>query len=138
MGIGPCKVNFGCDEYDHTLRCAAPLPMTAIRLAITRFLVYCGVGIRAYIACRMLAARGIRATNLSGGYTTYAMSKRAEAAGKAGAAAVQAAEAAAAAKEESSAGAHPAAPGAVSKSAEFELFYPHQRPTGSARVAQLR
>lgn len=120
------------------MNCAALLSTPAVRLTITRFLVYCGVGIRAYIACRMLAARGIRATNLSGGYTTYAMSKRAEAAGKAGAAAVQAAEAAAAAKEGKDAGAHPAAAGVVSKSAEFELFYPHQRPTGSARVAQLR
>jgi len=33
--------------------------------------VYCGVGIRSYIACRILVQNGFDACNLSGGYVTY-------------------------------------------------------------------
>jgi len=33
--------------------------------------VYCGVGIRSYIACRILMQNGFDAKNLSGGYITY-------------------------------------------------------------------
>ena len=32
---------------------------------------YCGVGLRSYIACRILAQNGFEAKNLSGGYMTY-------------------------------------------------------------------
>ncbi len=32
---------------------------------------YCGVGLRSYIACRILEQNGLDARNLSGGYTTY-------------------------------------------------------------------
>jgi rhodanese-related sulfurtransferase len=34
-------------------------------------LVFCRVGIRAYIVCRMLMQHGFKCRNLSGGYTTY-------------------------------------------------------------------
>ncbi len=33
--------------------------------------VYCGVGLRAYIACRILKQAGFRAANVPGGYKTY-------------------------------------------------------------------
>jgi rhodanese-related sulfurtransferase len=33
--------------------------------------VYCAVGVRGYIAERILRQRGFRAWNLSGGYTTW-------------------------------------------------------------------
>ena len=36
-----------------------------------RILVYCHVGLRAYIACRMLEQHGFEAYNLSGGYKSY-------------------------------------------------------------------
>ncbi|HNV85794.1 MAG TPA: DsrE/DsrF/DrsH-like family protein [Candidatus Omnitrophota bacterium] len=34
-------------------------------------LAYCKVGLRGYLACRILAQNGFRCRNLSGGYTTY-------------------------------------------------------------------
>ncbi len=34
-------------------------------------LVYCQVGLRGYLACRLLGQRGFACRNLSGGYTTY-------------------------------------------------------------------
>jgi rhodanese-related sulfurtransferase len=36
-----------------------------------RILVYCQVGLRAYVACRILKQHGFEAYNLSGGYKTY-------------------------------------------------------------------
>ncbi|MBI4865072.1 MAG: DsrE/DsrF/DrsH-like family protein, partial [Candidatus Riflebacteria bacterium] len=36
-------------------------------------LVYCQVGLRGYLACRILSQRGFSCRNLSGGYTTYQM-----------------------------------------------------------------
>ncbi len=38
------------------------------------YVVYCAVGLRGYIAYRILVQRGFKAKNLSGGYTTYASS----------------------------------------------------------------
>lgn len=35
------------------------------------WLVFCQVGMRGYLACRVLAQRGVACRNLSGGYTTY-------------------------------------------------------------------
>jgi len=35
------------------------------------YIVYCAVGLRAYIGCRILMQNGFRAKNLSGGFTTY-------------------------------------------------------------------
>ncbi len=35
------------------------------------YVVYCAVGLRAYIGCRILMQNGFKAKNLSGGYTTY-------------------------------------------------------------------
>ena len=34
-------------------------------------LVFCQVGLRGYLACRLLASHGFRCRNLTGGYTTY-------------------------------------------------------------------
>ncbi len=33
--------------------------------------VYCGVGVRSYIACRILMQNGFVAKNISGGFVTY-------------------------------------------------------------------
>ncbi len=38
-------------------------------------LLYCQVGLRGYIAARMLSAKGYKVKNLTGGYKTYSMSK---------------------------------------------------------------
>ncbi len=37
------------------------------------YLVFCQVGLRGYLACRILAQNGFRCRNLSGGYKTYLM-----------------------------------------------------------------
>ncbi|GAA0744442.1 CoA-disulfide reductase [Clostridium oceanicum] len=37
--------------------------------------VYCQAGLRGYIACRILMAKGFKVKNISGGYKTYTMSK---------------------------------------------------------------
>lgn len=34
-------------------------------------LVYCGVGLRGYLACRILSQKGFKCRNLTGGYATY-------------------------------------------------------------------
>ena len=39
-----------------------------------KYLVYCGVGYRAYLACLFLQAKGYRVKNLSGGWRAYTMS----------------------------------------------------------------
>lgn len=110
------------------------IPVDDLRAAIAdgtlqdksvEYLVYCAVGVRAYVACCILKAHGFNASNLSGGYTTYAMAKRSEAA------AAAAAAAAVATKSDHS------AVGTVARSAEFALFYPHSRPEGSRVVQQL-
>jgi len=36
-------------------------------------LVYCQVGLRGYVACRILTQRGLRARNLSGGFKRWQM-----------------------------------------------------------------
>ena len=33
--------------------------------------VYCGIGLRGYVACRMLTQAGFDAVNVAGGYTSY-------------------------------------------------------------------
>ena len=43
----------------------------------TRIVVTCAVGLRGYIAARILAGHGIKAENLTGGYRMYALAKRA-------------------------------------------------------------
>ena len=61
-GNVPSSVNIPVDELRNRLN---ELPTdTAIN-------VYCGVGIRSYIACRILMQNGFNARNLSGGYLTY-------------------------------------------------------------------
>ena len=37
-------------------------------------LAFCQVGLRGYLACRMLSQNGFRCRNLSGGYKTYVAS----------------------------------------------------------------
>ena len=43
----------------------------------TRIVVTCAVGLRGYIAARILAGHGIKAENLTGGYRMYTLAKRA-------------------------------------------------------------
>jgi len=40
------------------------------------YLAFCQVGLRGYLACRILTQHGFRARNLSGGYKRYQMWKR--------------------------------------------------------------
>ena len=61
-GNVPTSVNMPVDELRNRLN---ELP------ADTAINVYCGVGIRSYIACRILMQNGFDARNLSGGYLTY-------------------------------------------------------------------
>ena len=61
-GNAPSSINIPIDELRNKLN---ELPKdTAIN-------VYCAVGIRSYIACRILMQNGFIARNLSGGYITY-------------------------------------------------------------------
>ncbi len=41
--------------------------------ASKKYVVYCGVGYRAYLACRILAQHGFDVYNMTGGYNAYAM-----------------------------------------------------------------
>ncbi len=58
---------------------AIPLPVDELRLRLNeldknkKYLVYCGVGYRAYVACRILTQNGFDASNVSGGYWTTQM-----------------------------------------------------------------
>jgi len=58
----PSSVNIPVDELRGSLN---GLP------ADTAINVYCGVGIRSYIACRILTQNGFAARNISGGFITY-------------------------------------------------------------------
>lgn len=62
LGKVPTSVNIPIDELRDRLD---ELPKNR------RILVYCQVGLRAYLACRMLTQHGFDAYNLSGGYKTY-------------------------------------------------------------------
>ncbi|MHC4327411.1 MAG: FAD-dependent oxidoreductase, partial [Planctomycetota bacterium] len=61
-GNVPTSVNIPVDELRNRLN---ELP------ADTAINVYCGVGIRSYIACRILMQSGFNVRNLSGGFLTY-------------------------------------------------------------------
>ena len=61
-GNVPSSVNISVDELRSRLN---ELPKN------TPINVYCGVGIRSYIACRILRQNGFIARNLSGGFITY-------------------------------------------------------------------
>lgn len=41
------------------------------------YLIYCQVGLRGYLACRILSQKGFKCRNLSGGYQTYLASQAA-------------------------------------------------------------
>ena len=61
-GNVPSSINIPVDELRNRLN---ELPKdTAIN-------VYCAVGLRSYIACRILMQNGFVARNISGGYITY-------------------------------------------------------------------
>ncbi len=62
-GAIPGAVNIPVDELRSRL---AELPRDK------ELLVYCQVGLRGYVACRMLQQAGFRCRNLTGGYKTYA------------------------------------------------------------------
>jgi len=62
-----------------TIPGAKNIPLEAIRENLDKFskekeyLVFCQVGLRGYLACRILEQNGIKCKNLSGGYKTYMM-----------------------------------------------------------------
>jgi NADPH-dependent 2,4-dienoyl-CoA reductase/sulfur reductase-like enzyme/rhodanese-related sulfurtransferase len=61
-GHVPGALNVPVDELRQHL---AELP------AGKKLMVYCGVGLRAYVACRMLSQHGLKAANMPGGYVTF-------------------------------------------------------------------
>ena len=60
-----------------TIRGALNVPVDELRSRLgelpreKELLVFCQVGLRGYVACRILSQRGFRCRNLSGGYKTY-------------------------------------------------------------------
>ncbi|MBN2163262.1 MAG: FAD-dependent oxidoreductase [Pontiellaceae bacterium] len=62
-----------------TIRGAKNIPLPTIRENLDKFskdkeyLVFCQVGLRGYLACRILEQNGITCRNLSGGYKSYMM-----------------------------------------------------------------
>jgi NADPH-dependent 2,4-dienoyl-CoA reductase/sulfur reductase-like enzyme/rhodanese-related sulfurtransferase len=62
-----------------TIAGAKNLPLGTLREKLDEldksreYLVFCQVGLRGYLACRILAQNGFRCRNLSGGYKTYMM-----------------------------------------------------------------
>lgn len=62
-----------------TIRGAKNIPLPTIRENLDQFspdkeyLVFCQVGLRGYLACRILEQNGIKCRNLSGGYKSYMM-----------------------------------------------------------------
>ncbi|RKX47037.1 MAG: pyridine nucleotide-disulfide oxidoreductase [Verrucomicrobia bacterium] len=62
-----------------TIHGAKNIPLPSIRENLDRFskdkeyLLFCQVGLRAYLACRILEHHGIKCRNLSGGYKSYMM-----------------------------------------------------------------
>lgn len=68
------------EEVDAGTICGAKnIPLPKIRENLDQFspekeyLVFCQVGLRGYLACRILEQNGIRCRNLSGGYKSYMM-----------------------------------------------------------------
>lgn len=66
------------DEYDlGTIAAATNIPVDEMRPRLDELpkdkpiVVFCQVGLRGYIAARMLSQRGFKVSNLSGGYKTY-------------------------------------------------------------------
>ncbi|NLX26806.1 MAG: FAD-dependent oxidoreductase [Lentisphaerae bacterium] len=62
-----------------TIKGAKNIPLDKIRENLDQFpkeneyLIFCQVGLRGYLACRILEQNGIQCRNLSGGYKTYMM-----------------------------------------------------------------
>jgi len=62
-----------------TIRGAKNIPLAQIRENLDRFspekeyLIFCQVGLRGYLACRILEQNGIKCRNLTGGYKSYMM-----------------------------------------------------------------
>jgi len=62
-----------------TIHGAKNIPLPELRNNLDKFskekeyLIFCQVGMRGYIACRLLQQHGIKCRNLSGGYKTYTM-----------------------------------------------------------------
>jgi tRNA 2-thiouridine synthesizing protein A len=70
-------VRTGAETEAGTLPGALCIPLHTLRERLAELdparevLAYCQIGLRGYLACRILAQRGFRARNLSGGYTTW-------------------------------------------------------------------
>ena len=62
-----------------TIRNAKNIPLPSLRENLDQFstdkeyLIFCQVGLRGYLACRILEQNGIKCRNLSGGYKSYMM-----------------------------------------------------------------
>lgn len=60
-----------------TIPGALPIPLDVLRDRLSElskekeYLVYCKVGLRGYLACRILSQHGFKCRNLAGGYDTY-------------------------------------------------------------------
>jgi len=60
---------------------ALHIPLNSLRDRLSEldrdktYVVYCAVGLRGYIAYRILVQHGYKAKNLSGGYTTYSLAR---------------------------------------------------------------
>ncbi len=60
-----------------TIACATNIPLDHLRVRLNELpkdreiFVFCQVGLRGYIACRILTQNGYRCKNLTGGYKTY-------------------------------------------------------------------
>lgn len=67
-GTIPSAINIPIDELRGRLQ---ELPKNK------EIIAFCKVGLRGYLACRILAQNGFNCANLSGGYTTYLMAKEA-------------------------------------------------------------
>jgi rhodanese-related sulfurtransferase len=68
------------DEFSNgTIPCARNIPLGRLREALSgldrekEYLAFCQVGLRGYLACRILSQHGFKCRNLSGGYKTYLM-----------------------------------------------------------------
>jgi NADPH-dependent 2,4-dienoyl-CoA reductase/sulfur reductase-like enzyme/rhodanese-related sulfurtransferase len=62
LGMIPGAVHISLDDLRHQLPALSK---------DKEYIAYCQVGLRGYVACRILSQKGFRCRNLSGGYLTY-------------------------------------------------------------------
>jgi NADPH-dependent 2,4-dienoyl-CoA reductase/sulfur reductase-like enzyme/rhodanese-related sulfurtransferase len=75
----PLDVRTQAEVAAGTIDSAKHIPLDDLRSHLSEldkgkeYLVFCQVGLRGYLACRILTQKGFRCRNLSGGYKTYSM-----------------------------------------------------------------